>query len=303
MDKASNTSSELNLNSSIMDNRNKIRKNLPRIRSYRKNKKNKMYSMTNLIRTEVKKILEELSIPLNYLSQDEMDQLIEKCLKERVLFVNEEGNELPLTECDLKNGCILVKNIAIEMINNNDKDRVIVEYFQMLDKRVRSLEKVLTHLHKRLVKSRKEFVGYKINKDAIRSDIMEMLSSSNPDEAVDFLARSQQISKTRFYKKVEKNDDYNEKSEGKTEHKTVFSRRKENLEKLNQKTSKELINDIAKLLINQRNHYKNFKSLAKSFPSEPGKLSSKMAEKYPSNLESLSVRKFTQPPTFVYVEK
>lgn len=300
MTRSSQLLKKLKIDFEKMKNINKIKKNMPKIRSYRKNKKNKMYSMTNLMRLEVKKILEELSIPLSYLSQDEMDRLIEKCLKERVLFVNEDGNELPLTDYDLKNSYILVKNIAIEMINNNDKDRIIVEYFQILDKRIRSLEKLLTHLHKRLIKTRKEFVGYRINKDAIRSDIMEMLSnSSNPDEAMNILAKYQQISKTRFFKIVGNNDEIKED----VEYKNNYLRSKEALKKSKKQTSRgEITTDMAKFLLNQQNHSKNLKLLTKEDQLICDK-ANLMKERTESKMQTLLITKITQPPTFVFVEK
>lgn len=156
---------------------------VPRIRAQKQSKSQEQtYSVTDLIRKEVKKILMESDIPIDYLNHKEVvDKLIDKCLQERVMIMKEDGTELSLSQCNLDaNNQMVVKAVAVEMVDNVDKDRLIVENFQIFERRMCSLEKCFSMIADRVTKIESEQIVLNMDRKKIREDIRKFLKRTHP---------------------------------------------------------------------------------------------------------------------------
>uniref|UniRef100_A0A1B0A8W0 Uncharacterized protein n=1 Tax=Glossina pallidipes TaxID=7398 RepID=A0A1B0A8W0_GLOPL len=134
-------------------------------------------SITSLVREEVQNILHELSIPDKFIRKEEIDELIEKCLKEKVTIVQEQ--ELRSTresEADINQEI----EVTVEMMNESDKNKLIVENFQILEQRITTLEERLSSILQNIPKIRHlQARKFKINTNVIEEELRQMINKAD----------------------------------------------------------------------------------------------------------------------------
>ncbi|KAI9584578.1 hypothetical protein GQX74_006473 [Glossina fuscipes] len=134
-------------------------------------------SITSLVREEVQNILHELSIPDKFIRKEEIDELIEKCLKEKVTIVQEqETKSTHESDADINQEI----EVTLEMMNESDKNKLIVENFQILEQRITTLEERLNCMLQNIPKTRHlEARKFKINTDVIEKELRQMITKAD----------------------------------------------------------------------------------------------------------------------------
>uniref|UniRef100_A0A1A9UQ57 Uncharacterized protein n=1 Tax=Glossina austeni TaxID=7395 RepID=A0A1A9UQ57_GLOAU len=134
-------------------------------------------SITSLIREEVQNILHELSIPDKFIRKEEIDELIEKCLKEKVTIVQEqEIRSTQASEADTNQEI----EVTVEMMNETDKNKLIVENFQILEQRITTLEERLSNMLQNIPKIRHLHArNFKINTGVIEGELRQMINKAD----------------------------------------------------------------------------------------------------------------------------
>lgn len=98
----------------------------------------KTLSITNLIREEVQSILRELNLTNKFLCKEEVDNIIEKCVKGKLAA--KQVDELSCMNTESDSDAKPDIEVTVQMLNDNDKSKLIVENFQMLEQRITKLE-------------------------------------------------------------------------------------------------------------------------------------------------------------------
>lgn len=131
------------------------------------------FSITSLVRGEVQNILQELSISDQFIRKEEIDDLIEKCLKEKATIIQEidgkSNNALYHNDFDM----IQELEVTVEeMANETNKNKLIIENFQILEERITTLEERLSTMIQNTPKLRHiQAKKFKINTNTIKGEI------------------------------------------------------------------------------------------------------------------------------------
>lgn len=138
------------------------------------------FSITCLVREEVQNILQELCVTDQFIRKEEIDALIERCLREKVQIESksptisaeslaEENQELEVT---------------VEMLNETDKNKLIVENFQILEQRITNLEERISTVLQTVPKLRHlQAKKFKINTEVIREELRNVMQRMVIDDA------------------------------------------------------------------------------------------------------------------------
>ncbi|KNC27912.1 hypothetical protein FF38_06131 [Lucilia cuprina] len=133
-------------------------------------------SITGLVRDEVQNILQELSISDQFIRKEEIDDLIEKRLKEKVTIIQDSDaktNHLILRDFDINQEFEMTVE---EMSEDKDKSMLIVENIQILEQRITTLEERLSSMLQNIPKLRHiQARRFKINTSAIKEELRNMI--------------------------------------------------------------------------------------------------------------------------------
>ncbi|XP_037819483.1 uncharacterized protein LOC119608947 [Lucilia sericata] len=133
-------------------------------------------SITSLVRGEVQNILQELSISEQFIRKVEIDDLIEKCLKEKVTIIQDtdaKTNHLILRDFDINQEFEMTVE---EMSEDKDRSMLIVENIQILEQRITTLEERLSSMLQNIPKLRHiQAKRFKINTSAIKEELRNMI--------------------------------------------------------------------------------------------------------------------------------
>ncbi|XP_065372371.1 uncharacterized protein LOC135964183 [Calliphora vicina] len=135
-------------------------------------------SITSLVRGEVQNILQELSISDQFIRKEEIDDLIEKCLKEKVTVIQ---------DCDAKVNHLILKDYDInqefemtveELSEDKDKSMLIVENIQILEQRITTLEERFSCMLQNIPKLRHiQAKRIKINTSVIKEELRNIMGT------------------------------------------------------------------------------------------------------------------------------
>ncbi|KAM7359384.1 uncharacterized protein ACRADG_010020 isoform 1-T1 [Cochliomyia hominivorax] len=134
------------------------------------------FSITSLVRGEVQNILQELSISDQFIRKEEIDDLIEKCLKEKITIIQESDakiNHMILSDFDLNQEF----EMDIEALpEDKEKNMLIVENIQILEQRITTLEERLSSMLQILPKLRHiRAQRFKVNTNALKEELRNMI--------------------------------------------------------------------------------------------------------------------------------
>ncbi|CAD6993725.1 unnamed protein product [Ceratitis capitata] len=130
------------------------------------------FSITSLVREEVQNILQELRVTDQFIRKEEIDSLIERCLREKVQAkiksAAPSAESLQDDEQEME--------VTVEMLNETDKNKLIVENFQILDQRITNLEERISTVLQTVPKLRHlQAKKFKINTDVIREELRSVM--------------------------------------------------------------------------------------------------------------------------------
>ncbi|XP_067614725.1 uncharacterized protein [Eurosta solidaginis] len=143
------------------------------------------YSITSLVREEVQNILKELRVTDQFIRKEEIDALIERCLKDKSRIDNGKSSttsaeSLP-DDDDNDNQEI---EVTVEMLNETDKNKLIVENFQILEQRITNLEERISTVLQTVPKLRHlQAKKFKINTEVIREELRNVVHRMVIDDA------------------------------------------------------------------------------------------------------------------------
>ncbi|XP_067628335.1 uncharacterized protein [Eurosta solidaginis] len=143
------------------------------------------YSITSLVREEVQNILQELCVTDQFIRKEEIDALIERCLKEKSRIDNGKSSttsaeSLPDDDDDDNQEI----EVTVEMLNETDKNKLIVENFQILEQRITNLEERISTVLQTVPKLRHlQAKKFKINTEVIREELRNVVQRMVIDDA------------------------------------------------------------------------------------------------------------------------
>lgn len=138
------------------------------------------FSITCLVREEVQNILQELCVTDQFIRKEEIDALIERCLREKVQIESKSqtvsAESLPEENQEIE--------VTVEMLNETDKNKLIVENFQILEQRITNLEERISTVLQTVPKLRHlQAKKFKINTDVIREELRNVMQRMVIDDA------------------------------------------------------------------------------------------------------------------------
>lgn len=140
-------------------------------------------SITNFVRGEVQNILQELSISEQFIRKEQIDDLIEKCLKDKITIIQDNSNFDINQEFE-----ITVEEFPTE---DRDKNMLIIENMQILEQRITNLEERLSAILQNITKSKYiSAKDIKINRNALKEELSKMR------DKIEKLQEEKQTSKT-----------------------------------------------------------------------------------------------------------
>lgn len=135
-------------------------------------------SITSLVKIEVQNILEELSISDQFIKKEEIFDLIEKCLKGKVNIVEDNNGKITCledSELDLNQEFEVT---AEEILEDRDKNKLIVENMEILEQRVHTLEEHVSCMLQNIPKLRRiQAKRFKLNTKALMEKIKKAMSN------------------------------------------------------------------------------------------------------------------------------
>lgn len=159
-------------------------------------------SITNLVRGEVQNILQELSISEQFIRKEQIDDLIEKCLKDKITIIQDNNdanhNQMILSNFDINQEFeITVEEFPTE---DRDKNMLIVENMQILEQRITNLEERLSVFLQNITKSKHiSAKDVKINRNALKEELSKMR------DKIEKLQKEKQTSKTESNDNIKNN--------------------------------------------------------------------------------------------------
>ncbi|XP_017491597.1 PREDICTED: uncharacterized protein LOC108379754 [Rhagoletis zephyria] len=146
------------------------------------------FSITSLVREEVQNILQELCVTDQFIRKEEIDALIERCLREKVTIdcksTTTSAESLPPDSQEIE--------VTVEMLNETDKNKLIVENFQILEQRITNLEERISTVLQTVPKLRHlQAKKFKINTEIIREELRNVVQRMVVDEATKVLPTSE----------------------------------------------------------------------------------------------------------------
>lgn len=149
-------------------------------------------SITSLVRGEVQNILQELSISEQFIRKEQIDDLIEKCLKDKITIIQDNSNFDINQEFE-----ITVEEFPTE---DRDKNMLIVENMQILEQRITNLEERLSVILQNITKSKHiSAKDVKINRNALKEELSKMR------DKIEKLQEEKQTSKTESNDNIKNN--------------------------------------------------------------------------------------------------
>ncbi|XP_039970352.1 uncharacterized protein LOC120782253 [Bactrocera tryoni] len=138
------------------------------------------FSITCLVREEVQNILQELCVTDQFIRKEEIDALIERCLREKVQIESKSqtvsAESLPEENQEIE--------VTVEMLNETDKNKLIVENFQILEQRITNLEERISTVLQTVPKLRHlQAKKFKINTEVIREELRNVMQRMVIDDA------------------------------------------------------------------------------------------------------------------------
>lgn len=191
-------------------------------------------SITSLVKCEVQNILEELLISDQFIKKEEIFELIENCLKGKVNIIEDSNGKLTcLEESDLDYNQEF-EVTAEEILEERDKNKLIVENMEILEQRVHTLEEHVSCMLQNIPKLRRiQAKRFKFNTKVLMEKLRKAMSNI---EAENNMHKAQQKENTSY---ILKENDYKEKDEFNTYDDMYYARREYFLNLLNYKKSED----------------------------------------------------------------
>ncbi|XP_012159484.1 uncharacterized protein LOC105665129 [Ceratitis capitata] len=151
------------------------------------------FSITSLVREEVQNILQELRVTDQFIRKEEIDSLIERCLREKVQAkiksAAPSAESLQDDEQEME--------VTVEMLNETDKNKLIVENFQILDQRITNLEERISTVLQTVPKLRHlQAKKFKINTDVIREELRSVMQKMVNEDSTKSIPTNETTSPT-----------------------------------------------------------------------------------------------------------
>lgn len=170
------------------------------------------FSITCLVREEVQNILQELCVTDQFIRKEEIDALIERCLREKV-HIESKSQTVSAESLPEENQEI---EVTVEMLNETDKNKLIVENFQILEQRITNLEERISTVLQTVPKLRHlQAKKFKINTEVIREELRNVMQRMVIDDATKPVTTNE--AKTTSKSNVNEKSTLTTISDGKTE--------------------------------------------------------------------------------------
>ncbi|XP_054726256.1 uncharacterized protein LOC129236081 [Anastrepha obliqua] len=139
------------------------------------------FSITSLVREEVQNILQELCVTDQFIRKEDIDAFIERCLREKVQIESKSPTasveSLPVDNTEIE--------VTVEMLNETDKNKLIVENFQILEQRITNLEERISTVLQTVPKLRHlQAKKFKINTEVIREELRNVMHKMAEDDPI-----------------------------------------------------------------------------------------------------------------------